>query len=574
MTTGCEKPIEYSNPPTQEVIKEESVQQLAVEPNSRKNPANVNETLIYNTMHEDFDAFKLEITLLEILRGGAALKTVKLADNYNDIPPNGKEYLLAKFKITALESKDDAPVMLDYMFGVVKPDGGAYADAYAWVSGIEEITSMYEGATQEAYVCFMVNTNDEPPLIVFPEYGSSRLWFSGRQTAGAEYDGYSPLGDPNRIGARSNPAKLGETATYNGIDLPVYSEAFNIDITVTEITRGRKALDMIISADSYNDKPPAGKEYLVAKVKVDAIASRDDAIRISDYDFKAFNGNGKEYKDKPYVWGFEGSTLSDMYPGASQEAYLFFLINESDSEPYIVAFSDSDIPVWFTAAQSDGVSSSSMAVYETKDTNVESWAIGCSAIYAIANGYDPFSFGMFVLNAENAEKARLSLRAGGVNNRNDLVDRIEHFSGGGDNSKFVNLYFLLSIMTEEAYEAMLQDEDEDTNRLIEFTMSLGDKWGQKQIKALDWFRVFHLAGWGYIAGYFDLDEAYSYMNPVAQQLKSTFTSWDDAVENYLDGIAWWTETDITDPDSQYQLFTGIYQIFMYSQTLFDPAVWK
>jgi hypothetical protein len=45
-------------------------------------------------------------------------------------------------------------------------------------------------------------------------------------------------------------------------------------------------------------------------------------------------------------------------------------------------------------------------------------------------------------------------------------------------------------------------------------IAIGDQWGDKQIKAWDWFRMIHLAGWGYIAGYLEREEAYAHMTPV------------------------------------------------------------
>jgi len=187
--------------------------------NSRSNPAKAGKTLIYNSMKESYDAFELEITLVEVLRGGAALRLIKQADNYNDPPPAGKEYFMAKFKIKALRSKNDEEINPQYMFNIVRKDGSTYDDLGTYVSGVKLLSAMYEGATQEGYVVFLVDEDDNDLLIVFPEYGGrSRLWFSGKPTDGRD-DDYSLLGDPNRLGSRDNPAKLNETANYNGVDL-------------------------------------------------------------------------------------------------------------------------------------------------------------------------------------------------------------------------------------------------------------------------------------------------------------------------------------------------------------------
>ena len=319
---------------------------------SRTNPAKINETVIYDSMREDYNACKLEMTMQEVLRGGAALKMAKEANSYNDVPPDGQEYMLVKFSINALESKNDAPIEhLQYSFGIVRSDGSVYEQPLAFIIDIGEMTTMYEGSSQEGYISFLVDENDEDLLIVFPQYGQSQVWFSGTPTAGGEFDDYNPLGDPNKPGSQNNPVGINETANFNGIDLRGYSP-YNVDITVTEINRGQRAMDMLTIADKYNDAPPAGKEYIVAKVTVDAIDSKDGgAIDIGRYDFTLFSSAKIEYTDRAYASGLE--VLSQMYPGASQEGYLVFLVDESDSEPFIVAFKDSETPVWITAAQSD-----------------------------------------------------------------------------------------------------------------------------------------------------------------------------------------------------------------------------
>jgi hypothetical protein len=195
-------------------------------------------------------------------------------------------------------------------------------------------------------------------LLVFPAYGESQVWFSAAQTAGFGDDDYNPLGDPNRLGARNNPAGLNETASFNGIDLPGSFKRFDVDITVTELNRGQRAADMAVLANTYNDAPPAGKEYLIAKIRIDALASSDDGVvDVTDWDFSAFSSSGIEYTDRAYIRDIEDLGFSQMYPDSTQERYLVFMVDESDENPYIVAFNQSyakaDGSVWFSAEESN-----------------------------------------------------------------------------------------------------------------------------------------------------------------------------------------------------------------------------
>ena len=561
--SGCKNIGIFSPKSTEDVSGEDTGS------NSRKNPANVNEKVIYDSMQDDYDAFRLEITLLEVLRGGGALKMLIQADNYNEIPPDGKEYLLAKFRVNVIQSKNDEPVEVKYYFDVVKSDGLAYSNSPTYPYGIGTLTTMYQGSTQEGYVCFLVDTNDKEPLIVFPVYGESRIWFSGKQTAGSEYDDYSPLGDPNKVGSENNPAKLNETANFNGIDLPQSYYTFSIDITVTELNRGQRALDLVMNADEYYSEPPVGKELLIAKVEIEAIHSKDDAaIDIHDYDFELFSDKGRKITEREYVYGIGDTWLSEMYPGDVQEIYLVFIIDESESNPSIVAFSDTQAPVWFSASQSNREPKTK------RDETIEAWALGCSAILATNNGYDPYQFGMFRKNPSNATIASLVLSGSwGVYNRDDLIDVIARMQASGHNAEFRETYIEISKLTASEYKDLLKQAG-DAAYMVDLTAALGEKWGDKYITAWDWFRVIHLAGWGYIAGYIELQEAYDYMKPVITLLRNTFSSWDEAVDNYMDGYAWWSNTDVSKQGTEYKYRLGIYEDLKSDKALFDPAVWK
>lgn len=53
--------------------------------------------------------------------------------------------------------------------------------------------------------------------------------------------------------------------------------------------------------------------------------------------------------------------------------------------------------------------------------------------------------------------------------------------------------------------------------------------------AWDLFRVAHIASWGYSAGYLTADEALELVKPAAQLLHDTYSSWDEAYEDWITG---------------------------------------
>jgi hypothetical protein len=79
---------------------------------------------------------------------------------------------------------------------------------------------------------------------------------------------------------------------------------------------------------------------------------------------------------------------------------------------------------------------------------------------------------------------------------------------------------------------------------------------------------------GYPAGYLDLNETYFLGGRFAQQLRETFSSWAEAVENYLDGCAYWSGVAVNASSiTEYKRRSWLYQQARTDTQLFDPAVW-
>jgi hypothetical protein len=217
------------------------------------------------------------------------------------------------------------------------------------------------------------------------------------------------------------------------------------------------------------------------------------------------------------------------------------------------------------------------------ESEILAWAFGCSAVLAEANrrslsyNYDPYYFGMFEENEANASFIRLMLASSwSVNSREDLYKTIERMTESGHNGDFAELYGYIEDFTAEDMKSLSEYYTADEVRMIQFTKDLGDKWDDAQIRAWDWFRMVHLAGWGYIAGYVDKEEAYELMIPSIDRLRSTFSSWDEATENYLDGYAWWSQTDVSLPGTEYQNRVEVYKdlrAMTGDLNLYDDTIW-
>lgn len=182
LLSGCSSNLPGSESKTSGKSLNSSTSQTekpAVKAGTRKNPIPLNTTALFDGMNTIFDKFKVELTLTQVVRGDAALDLVKKGNEFNSDPPEGKEYLLAKFKIRALQSQDDKNIDINSSsFELVSQAGNKYDD-FVTVSGVEPgLNEMYAGAEQEGYAYFLVDKSDTSPLIVFLNRNDGGIWFS------------------------------------------------------------------------------------------------------------------------------------------------------------------------------------------------------------------------------------------------------------------------------------------------------------------------------------------------------------------------------------------------------------
>ena len=147
---------------------------------SRKNPAPVGVSQIIKV--EDYSkSYTATITVLSTERGASAWEKIKAANPYNEAAPDGKEYVLAKIKVTVNNVKDDAAVSVwGYsMFDVFSQTDEEYKKVSIVEPEPELEADLYSGASTEGYIAFCVNKSDANPKIVFgSDYtGANGIWF-------------------------------------------------------------------------------------------------------------------------------------------------------------------------------------------------------------------------------------------------------------------------------------------------------------------------------------------------------------------------------------------------------------
>ncbi len=141
-------------------------------------------------------------------------------------------------------------------------------------------------------------------------------------------------------GSRNNPVPVGETANFDGYTWYKYCT----EVTVTQVMRGKKALNFVLAADNWNDSPEKGYEYLLVRVRVKAVDTKGQgAASVNRYDFDFVTEDGVTIDDSTYLYGIKPA-LTDVYQGGTTEGYIWCEVPVG--EKILISYQDGNL--WFS----------------------------------------------------------------------------------------------------------------------------------------------------------------------------------------------------------------------------------
>lgn len=178
---------------------------------------------------------------------------------------------------------------------------------------------------------FMYNgTNYLPVRALSEALGLNVAWNGSTNTVVLTTPGTASSG----VYSRTNPAPV---HTSQSITLENYTYGtYTATVSVTDVIRGSEAWSKISAANMFNSAAPDGYEYLLAKVKVTISKNtKDSAVSLSQYDFKAYNSTNSAY-DNPTVVEPDPAFSGDAYAGGSVEGWMTWQVSKSDPAPKMV----------------------------------------------------------------------------------------------------------------------------------------------------------------------------------------------------------------------------------------------
>ena len=227
------------------------------------------------------------------------------------------------------------------------------------------------------------------------------------------------------------------------------------------------------------------------------------------------------------------------------------------------------------------ISSTTFAFAQTSYCGRDEISQWITATASILNHQNHDDHRMIELQRDNsASFAALSISARGIlergwniTNADGIRMQAAFLTTQGHNNDFMLFYEIIEYLGLEEATVFITEMfgAEVANRLNRIAY-LGYKWGDSGIIAWDLFRVGSIVSWGYVARYIDREEALLLMEPAIALLQMHFSSWDEAVDNYLDGFSYWGNHNPALPNTDYAIRRGIYAQLRTIEGLFDDSL--
>lgn len=217
---------------------------------------------------------------------------------------------------------------------------------------------------------------------------------------------------------------------------------------------------------------------------------------------------------------------------------------------------------------------------ENEDSNLGAWGRAMGAVLISINDGNPYYFGGYEATDANKKAARNILKSSwSISSRKDLLKQIRFLMDTGSRKDYKREAKDLKALSVKERKKALKQVSGALKTHYDNLQYVSDTWGGKGLLAWDLCRISHLAQWGYIADYINLDEAQALLEPAASRLQKSFDNWDDVVNNWLDGYAYASSIEIrsiekTDYTNRQEIYQKLLSEQKDSDLLFDNKLFQ
>ncbi len=265
-----------------------------------------------------------EIQVLDSNRGEEAWQMIESENMFNDPAPEGKEYINLYVYVKCLYDDDDEHSISSSDFRLT----GSNLVQYGWnwvVSPSPQLdASVYSSGEAEGWISFLIDEGEDNLILVFDEWSS---WDDDRYRYFAVDEGAS-VGIPGAVRSaeadeqglsRSDPAPFGVPAATGEWKLQVQ-----------EVIRGDEAWNMLQAANSFNDPPEAGMEYVLVYLRVQSL-NLDEAAQGIDGMYFSMTGDRNTVHESVYLSAPEPVLDAYLYPGGEAEGWIVLQASEGET---------------------------------------------------------------------------------------------------------------------------------------------------------------------------------------------------------------------------------------------------
>ncbi|GAB4500039.1 MAG: hypothetical protein OHK0052_15880 [Anaerolineales bacterium] len=272
--------------------------------------------------------------VLEVLRGNQAWQVLREANMFNEPPPEGREYLLLRLRVTNSSRKDQEVNSGDYFLT------GDRLRAYSQAALVEPEPRLNGGAGEliippdfsvTGWTVYEI-AKDEGNLMLFrseiPEPEKRRFL--------AVTEGASITIDPALLDLLPQEGGRDPKSPISP-NMLVTTEDWQIEVRAVQ--RGARVWEVLQALSSSHKPPPDGMEYALVRVWIRNINADEDYGWVSSGMFRALNAKGETF-DRPSIIRFPGEKLdARLFPGGELEGWLALWL-PVDDPAVILAFEE------------------------------------------------------------------------------------------------------------------------------------------------------------------------------------------------------------------------------------------
>ena len=265
-----------------------------------------------------------DVQVLDIRRGEEAWQMLQAANQYNEPPQLGREYLLIQFWVKNKSGQEGSlwiettgnrhRLYKHYRADVVRPEPrletrlAPNEESLGWLA--------YEIAAGEGNL--LVRLKDGIDFRATAVYAALEEGNSLRRAPALDAITPTDWGQ-----SPDDPLILGQIAT-----------ADSWQIQVKDLLLGTAAYDKIMATNRFNDPPEPGMQYGLVYLWVRYIGPGETPASVAHRTVEAIDAKGNAYR-RPSLVVPRPELLGELYPGGEVEGWLAIQIPQTDSAPLL-----------------------------------------------------------------------------------------------------------------------------------------------------------------------------------------------------------------------------------------------